>query len=77
MNKNRRADVRRAVSLLEEAGGIIDNCKDDEIEAMENMEGTPLEFTDRYLKITESIDHLEDACDDIESAKDKLLEAIQ
>lgn len=76
MNKKRRERIRYAAKLLEEAGGIVDQCKEEESDCLYNIEGTSLENTDRFSKMEESCEYLEDAYDDIESAMDKLSNAI-
>lgn len=76
MNKKRRERIRYAAGLLEQASSIVDNCRDEENDAMSNLEGTSLENTDRYSEMEEACDYLDDAFDEIESARDKLFSAI-
>ena len=76
MNKKRRECIRYAAKLLQEAGGIVDKCRDEESDSMYNLEGTPLENTDRYSQIEESCDYLDGAYEDIESAREKLFNAL-
>lgn len=74
MNKKRRQRVRHAARLLDEARGIIDECKDEEYDSMSNLEGTALENTDRYQQMEEAYDLLDDVYSDLESVYDKLME---
>jgi ABC-type transporter Mla subunit MlaD len=76
MNKKRRERIRYASALLEEAGGIIEACSDEESDSLSNLEGTSLEYTDRYNQIEEAVDNLQDAFDKIGEANELLMNSI-
>jgi hypothetical protein len=76
MNKKRRENLRFAASLLDRAGEIVYKCLDEESDCMSNLEGTSLENTERYGCMEDSCDYMERACDKIDSAKDNLYNAM-
>lgn len=76
MNKKRREQIRYASSLLEKAGGIIETCGDEESDSLSNLEGTSLEYTDRYSQMEEAVDNLQDAYNKIGEANELLMNSI-
>ena len=76
MNAKRRGKLKYAASLLDKAGIIINECKDEESDCMVNIEGTSLENTDMYLKMANACECLEYAFEDIESVRNNIYEAM-
>lgn len=76
MNKKRRQEIVSAIELINEASAIIDCCKDNEEDALYNLEGTSLECTERYENIESSCKYLCRALDKLESTKDELQSAM-
>ena len=76
MNKQSRRDLRLAISLLEKAGEISIMCRDKEMDSLSNLEGTSLEYTERYEKMEEASDYLDRASDSIDEAIEFLSNAI-
>ena len=72
MNKGRREDLKLAIDLIDRVITIINKCKNDEEDAMCNLEGTSLEYTERYEKMESSCDYIDSALDSLESAKDDI-----
>lgn len=73
MNKNDRKEVARALSLLQEAEGILENLKDSEQEKFDNMteglqngeRGQAIQtaadaLSSAYDSVTEAVGHLEE-----------------
>ena len=74
MNKYRREEIAKAVSLLETAFILIESIRDEEQGALDNMPEN-LEYSERYEKMENAVDKLDDAISSIEEAKDALGEA--
>lgn len=77
MNKQNRGNLKKAIDYLAMACDISNDCLDYERDALSNMEGTSLEYTERYSDIEESCDYLDEAIEHIESAMDSLHSAIE
>ena len=69
MNNFRRKEIQRAIELLEEAKSIIDNCLDDEQEALDNMPES-LQQSERCMRMQECVDNLENTSSSIDEAID-------
>lgn len=69
MNNKRREELRRALSLLENAQSIIENITDQEEDALDNMPENLMD-SERYEKI-------ERAADNLNEAQDKLTDVIE
>lgn len=54
MNKARRKELSRAVELLEEAQSIIESCRDEEEEYMDNMPEN-LQESEKYYVAEEAV----------------------
>ena len=76
MNKKRRDNIARAVSLLEAALSIVDTARAQEQDCLYNMPEN-LEYSERYEKMENAVEKLEDAISSIEEAKDALEEAAE
>ena len=64
MNKARRKELSRAVELLEEAQSIIESCRDEEQEYMDNMPEN-LQESEKHYAAEEAVDNMNDAYDKI------------
>lgn len=71
MNKARRKEIAKAIEMLEEAKGIIENCKYDEEDAYDNL---PESFQDgdKGEEMQEFIDIMDEAVDNIGDVTDSL-----
>lgn len=76
MNDKKRQKLSKAMSLLREAAGYVDDVKYDEDDALSNMPEN-LQYSDRYEKIEKAVDALESASESIESAIDSIDEATE
>lgn len=76
MNDKKRRRLIKAMSLLREAAGYVDDVKDDEDDALNNMPEN-LQYSDRCEKMEKAVDALESASESIESAIDSIYEATE
>lgn len=60
MNKIRRAKLKNAIKLIDEARDIIDDVRDDESDSLSNIPES-FENTERYEQMEFAIDSMEDA----------------
>lgn len=76
MNAKRRALLRSASKLLDQAEAIVQRAADQE---SDSMDSTPegLHDTDQYEKMERALDNLESALEHIESARNYLEEASE
>ena len=67
MNNKRRQELKKAVTLLNEANNIVDRVLDEERDCFDNL---PENFqeSDRGIKMEESADCLESAINNIDEA---------
>lgn len=63
MNADRRKQIEKAIELMEEAKGILENCKDEEQDYLDNMPES-LQMGDKGQKAGEAIENL-DGCDNL------------
>ena len=71
MNKQRRKQIEKAIALMQEALDILENVKDDEQEAFDNMpEG--LQGSEKGELMEEIIGYLEDSYGNLETAIEDL-----
>jgi hypothetical protein len=71
MNKQRRKQIEKAIALMQEALDILENVKDDEQEAFDNMpEG--LQGSEKGELMEEIIGYLEDSYENLETAIEDL-----
>lgn len=75
MNKARRDRLREAMSYLDMASAIVTDIKYCE---QDNLDNTPdnLQMSFAYEKREDCISNLEDACDGISSAIDRINDAM-
>ncbi len=76
MNDKRRNKIYRAVSILETAFSLIDNARSEEQDCLYNMPEN-LEYSDRYEKMENAVDKLDDAAQGIQDVIDLLNEAAE
>lgn len=71
MNKDRRKELEKALSLIEDAKGIVECVKDEEQDRFDNLtEG--LQAAERGQKMEENCQTLEDAIGQLEEAIDNI-----
>lgn len=75
MNNKRRNRLNVAILELENASDIINEVYDEESDALNNMPEN-LESSDRYIKMEECVDYLEDAISMIDEATGALREVV-
>lgn len=76
MNKARRKELNRAVELLEEAQSIIESCRDEEQEYMDNMPEN-LQESEKYYAAEEAVDNMNEVYDVIGEAIDSVESAME
>lgn len=77
MNAARRKEIERAIDLLYQAKEIIENVRDDEQDAYDNMPES-LQNSERGERMSENVDALDNAADyDIEDIITNLNEIIE
>ena len=76
MNKNRRKRIKEAVALLTTAFSIVEHISDDEHDCLDNMPEN-LEYSERYEKMENAVDKLDDAAQGIQDVIDLLNEAAE
>ena len=75
MNAKRRESLREAVGFLGKAKAIVDKAQDEEQDALDSMPES-LEGTDRYEKMENAVDLLEDASSMIDDVIDEVTQAM-
>lgn len=76
MNNVRRAKLRKAMEMLEDAKLLIEEVRDEEQEAFDNMPES-LQYTERGEKMEENIYNLGEQMDAIENAYDGIEEVVE
>ena len=76
MNNSRRKELEKAVSLLEEAQSIIESCRDDEQDYLDNMPEN-LQCSEKHDVAENAVDCLNTACDSIEEVIDNVNSATE
>lgn len=76
MNKARRKELSRAVELLEEAQSIIESCRDEEQEYIDNMPEN-LQESEKYYAAEEAVNNMDEAYDKIGEAIDSVESAME
>ena len=69
MTKSKATRLQEALDKIDEGLAELTNIAEEVTEARDNMQGTNLENTERYQRYDEAADTLQQAADDIESAK--------
>lgn len=75
MNNRRREKLKRAISKLGQSAEEISNIIDEEQDCLDNIPEN-LQASDRYENMEMVIDLLEDSVSSVESALEKIEEAI-
>lgn len=76
MNKQRRADLQKIYGKLEKLRDDLDTIRDDETEALTNMEGTGLEYTDNYQPAEQASSSLDEAVEGLDGVLSNIEDAI-
>lgn len=76
MNKARRKELSRAVELLKEAQSIIESCRDEEQEYMDNMPEN-LQESEKYYAAEEAVNNMDEAYDEIDEAINSVESAME
>jgi len=69
MSKSKADRLQEALDKIDEGLTELQTLVEEITEARDNMQGTNLENTERYQRYDEAADTLQQAADDIESAK--------
>lgn len=76
MNKARRQKLSKAITMIEELMSMIEEIKDEEQEAYENLPES-LQYSERGEQMDEYIYNLEDVFCDLESMQATITEIIE
>lgn len=76
MNNKRRAIVKKAGKMLVDAYDLIDTAYEEELESLDSIPER-LQSGDRYDKMSENVEYLEEAKDQLETVIDALREVLQ
>lgn len=76
MNNQRRKEIAKAIRLIDEAKTILENIEYEEQESYDNLPES-LQETERGEKMTDAIDSLSEAQNDIDNIIDNLQEIIE
>lgn len=76
MNKARRKELSRVVELLEEAQSIIESCRDEEQEYMDNMPEN-LQESEKYYAAEEAVNNMDEAYDKIDEVINSVESAME
>lgn len=74
MNNSRRKELEKAVKLLEEAQSIIEDCRDEEQDYIDNMPEN-LQYSEKRDMAEEAFNNLDIACESLSDAIDSVNEA--
>ena len=74
MNNSRRKELEKAVNLLEEAQSIIENCRDEEQDYLDNMPEN-LQSSEKHDMAEEAVNNLESACEYLSDVIDNVNDA--
>lgn len=75
MNNGRRERLRGAVAKLSDVYSIVDAVCDKEQDCMDNMPEN-LQGTERFERMEDAVDHLSEALEKLDEAKDYIQTAI-
>lgn len=76
MNKARRKELERAIELMEEARDIIEDCKAEEEEYLENMPEN-LQYSEKHDIAEATVEAMERAVESVEDAISNAEEASE
>lgn len=75
MNNERRGSLKEAIRLLSRASTIVDTVCDKEQDCMDNYPEN-LQSTDRFERMEDAVDSLNEALEKLDEAKDCIQAAI-
>lgn len=76
MNNTRRKNLKKAISYLGMAFSLVDDARGEEQDCLYNMPEN-LEYSERYEKMENAVDKLDDAAQGIQDVIDLLNEAAE
>ena len=76
VNKKRREKLRAAISLLDRAEALVNEACDQESGALDNYPEN-LQESERFEKMEDAVDSLNDALESIGEARDRIEAAIR
>ena len=76
MNKKRRGHLRDALKMLNSVAAIVEIVYNGEEDALDNYPEN-LQSTERFERMEDSVDNLNDAMEKIDEAKECIQSAIQ
>ncbi len=76
MNKAKRKELQKAIDLLNEALSIIENIKDEEQEAYDNLSEN-LQSSEMGQKMESAVSYMEDATSSIEDVISNIESAME
>ena len=75
MNKQRRKELEKALELIAEARGIIENCRDDEQDAFDNLPES-IQESERGETMEGFIDILDEAIDNLDDIETEINDEV-
>lgn len=75
MNEKRRKRLSNALSLLEQCENIVDQVRDEELDAISNYPEN-LQGTDKFDSMEQAVDNMDDAIDKISEVRESIQAAI-
>lgn len=76
MNKARRKELERAIELMGEARDIIEDCKFEEEEYLENMPEN-LQYSEKHEMAESAVENMEESIDKLEEAMQNVEDAME
>ena len=76
MNKIRRKQIEKALGMLADARSILDECREDEQDAFDNMPES-IQDSDRGEQMNDYIYTLEDVVSSLEEFEEQLTEIVE
>ena len=75
MNEKRRKRLNNALNLLEQCENIVDQVRDEELDAISNYPEN-LQGTDKFDLMEQAVDNMDDAIDRISEVRESIQAAI-
>lgn len=75
MNDKKRIKLKSACEYLVKAADIVSEVLDEEQDCLANMPDN-LQYSDKYERMEAAVGELEDGLNDIETAQEHILEAV-
>lgn len=76
MNRVRRRKIQKALEVIDEARGILEECQEEESEAYDNMPEW-MQEREEGEKMQDCIDALEEACESIDELIENLVDVCE